>query len=144
MPTPKRTRILDADAYDTLEFGALATRGIGRAAYWLHTGRDGHFTKTPCCAHGYGLDGGRIDDFNRALTDAGITEGVNDDAVEAINKRRGRDRNARVPFALWCNELGVVRGPHKTGGLDWAWTQHEAELLAMELDQAAERAEWAK
>lgn len=101
----KQKRVLPAQVFDYLELAALAFGGIGGG--YLYDDSD----VVPFCVWGYayGDDGGEpivVD----ALNAAQISLGMNDIAVEAVNARRGRDRGARIPFAQWCLELGVVRG----------------------------------
>jgi hypothetical protein len=54
----------------------------------------------------------------------GINEADNDPAVRAINARFGRTGfylNDRVPFELWRQELGIVRGPHPDPSPNATW-----------------------
>jgi len=104
--------VLDADVYDTLELSALEWGGIGARHYydygdnspWCAIGQ-AHFAGIPItvpvpgsCV--FGLIGGVI------------TPAQSDAAVARIKRRCGGRVYDRVPFADWCAELGVVRGPH--------------------------------
>jgi hypothetical protein len=121
----KITRVLPADVYDTLELSALAFGGIGAGQFaqklpgeQYQPGRQdvasGH--GAPYCVLGHAAaaeslefrwDNGPV---TRALADADLTFCDNDDAVCAINSRRGREQYDRVTFKQWTKELGVVRG----------------------------------
>lgn len=107
-------RVLPADVYDTLEFSALVYRGVGADASIVLRGvGEGN----PLCIAGHAQEatGASMilwqDPVGIALKDAGITATINDYAVHAVNRRRGRrDHSTRIPFREWCAELGVVRG----------------------------------
>ena len=114
----KTTRILPADQYDALEFAAEVEGGVG----------SGVMIEDGCAVCGYGLAylAGIIDvpkktmksvsDLNLALYDNAtrgelpFTYMESDDAVRAVQGRRGLDSEARVPFPEWAKELGLVRG----------------------------------
>lgn len=121
--------VLDADVYDTLELVALAYGGIGAGEWFKGDGMRNDDDAVPCCVHGMAMLAiGYTSEFEpashafvleEALGDAGIKYNNNDRAVRNINMRRGRATMstpafalARVPFAEWCAELNVVRGPH--------------------------------
>ena len=114
--TAKIVRPLDPDTYDTLELGALAFGGIGRGAF-VYITRDSGTTEetlTPCCALGIvavveGEGGYFSSPGSQALYAIGVDIFENDAAVARINERRRRAPCARVSFAEWCEELGVVR-----------------------------------
>lgn len=103
-------RVLNADAYDTIELSALANGGIGA----MHVFQN-HDEFRPVCVYGhcsFACNTRTADTpLFAALRDAGIDSVINDRAVRAINRRnRGRGGNGRVSFSDWCAELGVVRG----------------------------------
>jgi hypothetical protein len=112
--TPERV-VLPASMYDALELSALAFGGIGQPAVF----DDDH---CPVCIYGHAAfvandKNAAVGDFDysnpivRALNTAGIRGSVeSDQAVRDINRRLGRPLTDRVPFSLWCAELGVVRG----------------------------------
>lgn len=95
-------RILPADVYDALELSALVYGGIG-------AGRFREANGVPYCVLGHASD---LDvDVHGALRDSGIGVATNDDAVYAINVRRGTGyQDARVSFEDWRTEIGVTRG----------------------------------
>ena len=111
------SRTLPADVYDALEFSALVTGGIGAGDYW-------EFVETveiPYCIRGHAfavVEGERRSYATPSISlDLTLTGGVtyeNDEAVHAINKRKGNPpfegRNARVSFEEWCTELNITRG----------------------------------
>lgn len=112
-------RVLDANVYDALELAAEAFGGIGagRAFDYTSGDRDDDSSLAPNCM--LGLADFATDDSDflgnaivRAMRRLGTGAGESDAAVRAINERRGRRRNARVPFELWRQELCIVRGPH--------------------------------
>ena len=114
----KAKRILPADQYDALEFAAEVEGGVG----------SGVMMEDECAVCGYGLAylAGIIDVparakissewINNALYEnAGrgelpFTYMESDDAVRAVQGRRGLDSDDRVPFPEWAQELGLVRG----------------------------------
>lgn len=114
-------RVLPADVYDFLELSALAEGGISAGKFTRFDGRD----LAHCgCIHGHAgqaladdleLPCAEADEAREALLAAGIDFPENDEAVRAINCRKG------IPFAddpvTWrefVTELNVVRGPHPT------------------------------
>ena len=104
-----RRIVLPRDVYDTLELSAYAYGGIGGGS--LTSNRNGD----PYCAHGLaefacGRNAGEISPVEAALYDAHIGVIQNDEAVETINRRNGRDDWHRVSFEEWAAELGIVRG----------------------------------
>jgi hypothetical protein len=99
-------RVLPADVYDALELSALAFGGIG--------GGDYACGGEPLCVHGHlsAMCGYETWQFAEEATVgyALLNATENDQAVATINRRRGKPAESRVPFDLWCAELGVVRG----------------------------------
>lgn len=93
-------RVLPADVYDTLEFSALAFGGIG-AGLW--SDNDGQ----PVCIQGHALVDGSV--FS-CVSRARLSIVTNDTAVAQINKRRGREPEARVTWKEYTRELNIVRG----------------------------------
>lgn len=100
-------RILPADAYDTLEFSALAYGGIGAGHYF-----DPKHEDMPLCAIGHFHAAERSWGMAEcAFRNLGLSGNDSDLAVEAINRRRKvRPLRRRVPFRLWARELGIERG----------------------------------
>lgn len=99
-------RTLPADVYDFLELSALVYGGIGAGKF---TSDDGvpHCVFGHLHAEGCGSD---YDELYDGLSQAGIHISENDTAVRRANRRRGIQRDKRVPFSVWATELGVVRG----------------------------------
>lgn len=99
------TRTLRARTYDTLELASLAFGGIGAGI--------GGKTGIPYCVYGFtGIDP-KPTHKNPMYNDVAdvVTVNENDMAVMAVNSRKGKsDKNARITFAEWCRELGIVRG----------------------------------
>jgi hypothetical protein len=97
-------RILPADVYDTLDLTAFVYGGIGAKAYSR--------AFQPSCAlmQCMEAEGGMFGEMWKSLNNVGVFGDHNDAAVRAINRRKGRSRNARVTFTEWCEELGIVRG----------------------------------
>lgn len=119
-PAMPSTYVLPADIYDAYELSALAAGGISTALV--------DPDNTPGCLYGH-RDFLTEDDpsanvvVSAALWSAGLYSGQSDRAVNRILRRQGRKplrqfdwrpkrRSPRVPFAAWCAELGIVRGPH--------------------------------
>lgn len=103
-------RLLPPEVFDALHLSSLAFGGIGGG--WV---RD---LDAPLCAIGHALfvEHGAHAWWNlpldaaakSALFEADIDGGRNDEAIAAINRRRGlRDTYARVSFEDWCAELNV-------------------------------------
>lgn len=114
-----RIRVLDANAYDALEFVAEMFGGIGGGSY-------GDTEKYPCCGYGcaYFAEGPVVGSVSGALARAGITTSTNDEAVRAINRRLGVvPISSRVPFELWRQQLGIVRGPQPLPSPDATWAE---------------------
>lgn len=111
MTTPK---ILPADIYDALEFGALTTCGIGAIRDFRFSPMGTQDYNCPVCVYGLARFVVGNGSLLRALRKAGISRNVNDGAVTRINMRRYPglyiDRYHRVTFKEWCKELNVVRG----------------------------------
>lgn len=117
--TTKPVRVLDADVYDALELSALVYGGIG-------AGSVNEYGEKPFCVLGHIGFAANSDVFvdgayaamraalGVAFTgrEGGLVADVNNDAVRAINRRHGDPQDSRVPFAAWCAELGIMRGPH--------------------------------
>lgn len=108
---------LPAKVYDALKKSAEENGGIGGGANFDDGSLFGtHNTGArPFCAlgHAMALDGGTFGPTASALdaiTGSRAITTSNDGAVRAINKRKGQPENARVSFAEWASELGVVRG----------------------------------
>lgn len=107
--TTKEIR-LPEELYETLHFAALAFGGIG--AYKDFEGRA--LKSCPVCIHGLARICQRERDtiFKGASHDLvgvyQIPRARNDDAVSAINRRKGLDCRARVTWEEWCAELNVV------------------------------------
>jgi hypothetical protein len=101
----KPHRVLHADVYDTMEFSALVYGGIG-GCYWKSL--DGE----PWCSHGHAVHATACDttEVRDELLRVGVGTSANDNAVTAINGRRGTGQNDRVSFQEWCEELGILRG----------------------------------
>jgi hypothetical protein len=98
-------RVIPADVYDYLELSAEAAGGVGGWAFRDDQG-------VPVCIWGHAGDANASEVVD-ALSGTGISFVTNDDAVAEINAKIGVERHsARVPFALWAEELGVVRGAH--------------------------------
>jgi hypothetical protein len=107
-------RELPADVYDVMELGALEWNGIGAGSF----GDTDTPIRCPYCAFGlarwidsgdpYGTTFGAV---AAALRESGLDWMQSDRAVKQINKRLGKDEDARVPFDLWTAELGISRGP---------------------------------
>lgn len=119
MPKPKIT--LDADLYDYLELSSLAEGGIGAGSFYLVNGEPRNYrfvapnaVVSPMCVYGHALIESCV--LSEDLRAAGIESDDNDKSVRAINARRHRPCDERVPFALWAPEMGVVRGPHNYVG----------------------------
>lgn len=113
-----KPRVLPADVYDALEFGALTVDGIGGKEFF-EVGKGGYTydPNKPVCAIGLAnfLDGDGVGEVTRALNTAGIYPSLSDHAVYNVNMRRGVVRDAetaRVPFPDWASELGITRGVH--------------------------------
>lgn len=106
----KPVRVLPADVYDTLELSAYAYGGVG--GFWMWD-----YRYAPCCILGHAVfavppmkENPVVGALDRLHFSANLIA-ANDRAVRSVNTRKGRKRpNARVPFADWCAELGVVRG----------------------------------
>lgn len=129
--SPQPPRVLPPDVYDTLELAALAYGGVGAGRFFDDsTTRRLDKASVPYCIHGMAyvagdfrytddtLDDGDVQTISNALHAVGISFIVHDMAVRAINARHGKtglQRNERVPFAAWCRELNVVRGPATEG-----------------------------
>lgn len=106
--TTQPRRVLPADVFDTLELSALAFGGIGKGRYFDFAGDK---VVAPVCIIGHGycaasksgfpFDHSDAEVILTALYNAGITVGVNDDAV-------GGDGS--IDFPEWCKRLNVVRG----------------------------------
>lgn len=96
------TRTLRARTYDAPEFASLAFGGIGAER--------GHTRNSiPYCVFGYCS----IDPTDQMITDLQDVMNVNDNdySVRAVNIRKKKQHlNARISFADWCKELGIVRG----------------------------------
>lgn len=111
--TTTTTRVLPADVFDALEFSALVYGGIGSLRRTEE--REKSFedlrigVATPRCVFGHALflDGAGAM-CEEALISVDINVYTNDDAVKAVNERKGGV--GRVSFADWCAELGVERG----------------------------------
>jgi hypothetical protein len=106
---------LPADVYDTLELAAHAFGGIGAGYYFDLDRTTGEvLPNKPRCVHGVlGAAVGQNHAYtwlNDRVRNLGLTGCKNDDAVEAINRRNGKGLLSRVPFADYCQELGIVRG----------------------------------
>lgn len=101
------TRVLPADVYDALELSAEYAGGIGAGSFF-----EDDEEEIPCCAVGHALFlGGNVCAELRILqNEDGSLVVPSDRAVKAINLRRARPAQERVPFSDWCAELGVVRG----------------------------------
>lgn len=116
----KKERVLPADVYDALEFGALAVDGIGAKRFFdpqkLYPFLEDH--NAPVCALGLAAFVDGCDPFTSgpvamALHGARIYPSTSDHAVHNVNLRRGSaDTTARVPFPDWASELGITRGVH--------------------------------
>lgn len=99
----KPKRVLSADVYDTIEFVAHVHGGIGAGSWY-----SGY---APVCLVGCAEFAGIMASHLDLASDYGLPfEHENDAAVKAINRRRRRHANTRVPFELLCQELGIVRG----------------------------------
>lgn len=114
--TTKPVRVLDADVYDALELSAMIYGGIGQPDLFSDI-PEGPFT-APVCILGHCEWADPTPNWRGYVVNAVqdlFTDGAgfnSDNAVIAINRRRGRPEETRVPFAEWCHETGVVRGPH--------------------------------
>lgn len=118
----KIPKIIPADVYDTIEFVAEAYGGIGGGWFteeeYLFVGDN---DATPLCLRGCTdfIDGGAPSYVGSLTCELQAVVGrsfvtFNDQAVRAINKRRGAAAYSRVPFSDYVAELGWVRGPHPT------------------------------
>lgn len=114
-------RTLPPDVFDYLELSAYVEKGIGgRNFSRLERQEDWLNAIAPCCIWGHAgcTDAAELQHEERnavqeALLAAGITFEVNDDAVSAINTRKGRpqiERFARVSWEEYTAELNIVRG----------------------------------
>ena len=106
-------RVLPADVFDTLELAAYAYGGVGAGSDYQYS-EDGEL---PLCVFGLACEAGGssfVGPVPDALGMAGISRGTNDEAVRAINIRKGLSPhrlNSRVDFLTeWVPELNVVRG----------------------------------
>lgn len=121
--SPNTMRVLDADIYDTMELVAEAYGGIG--ADRTH---ESYIDQIPLCLNGFCefVTGSSRLFYNSAACtllkdfDAiGITYMQNNRAVYNRLGFKGREAYSvpaaslrRISWAEWCEELGVVRGPH--------------------------------
>lgn len=102
---------LQKDIFDTLDLVALVYGGVGAAADY-----DYGTENKPCCIHGLAAEAEGVpwplpSEVETALVTAGIGRKKNDEAVRAINARKGANPHARVDFITeYCPELGIVRG----------------------------------
>lgn len=119
-----RVVVLPAEVYNRLKESADKHGGIGADSFEVATysAAEGG-TTVPYCVAGHAAlldsdgtypDGGMP--TIKALTKAFNLDyyyqvfDVNDNAVFAINRRKGRDDDVRVSFGEWAQQLGVVRG----------------------------------
>lgn len=97
-PTAPPPRVLPAAVYDALAASVARYEGVGAGEFYTHL--------TPCCLYGHAGAFG-----NAPLDAAGLSIGMSDAIVRTINARLGiPDRNARVSWADYCLEGGIVRG----------------------------------
>jgi hypothetical protein len=116
MSVERATRELPADLYDALAKVAEQFGGVGAGAWFDGLRQVNDARAVPLCIHGCAKyaarEAGFTSDYQNMLWGAGIDASDNDEAVRRINQRRGRTvgySNARVPFADYCAELGIVR-----------------------------------
>jgi hypothetical protein len=129
--------VLPADIFDTLELSAYAFGGIGAGTYndgeddaTDFVGEEGELLNfrrgydvefqgadapapkliAPVCAVGHAAFAAIPRSFDWFSMIDGNTITANDDAVEAINARKGVELSTKVTFEEWARELNVVRG----------------------------------
>lgn len=107
----KKAIILPADVFDTYEFLCEVFGGVGGGWYWAGP-------QEPLCVSGFRYFLANENSFGQEswgrpydLLEYGISSTENDEAVEAINRRKGSPNiHARVSWAEYCEELNIVRG----------------------------------